>query len=119
MVTASSTNLFVPFWQASQLLSGNFIKINLSNANFNLVKYGNLTKAVYILSRYNPVERNYLSSSKVEVSKFTSLSWHSKRESEIIKNDRMSNQRSFYRKRQLYIDSICTTFKNNLFINSC
>ena len=83
MVAASSTNLFVPFWQASQLLSGNFIKRNFSNTNFNLVKYGNLTKAVYILSTYNPVGRNYLSSSKMEVIKFTSLSWHSQRESEI------------------------------------
>ena len=63
----------------------------MSNSNFNLVKYGNLTKTVYILSRYTPVGRNYLSSSKVEVSKFTSLSWHSQTESEIIKNDRISN----------------------------
>ena len=91
MVTLSSTNLFTSFRQTSQLLSGNFIKRNLSNSNFNLVKYGNLTKTVYILSRYTPVGRNYLSSSKVEVSKFTSLSWHSQRESEIIKNDPMSN----------------------------
>ena len=91
MVTASSTNSFTAFWQASQLLSGNFIKRNLTNWNFNLVKYGNLTKTVYILSKYTPLGRNYLVSSKLEVSKVTILSWHSQRESEIIKNDGMSN----------------------------
>ena len=85
MVTASSTNLFTLFWQASQLLSGNFIRRNLTDWNFSLVKYGHLTKTVYILSRYPPVCRIYLSSSKVEVIKFTSLLWHSQRESEIIK----------------------------------
>ena len=31
----------------------------------------------------------------------------------------MSNQRSFYTKRYLYIDSISTTLRNNLFKNSC
>ena len=58
MVTANSTNLFIAFWQGSQALSGHFIKRNLVNWSFDLVKYGNLTKTVYILSRYTPVRRN-------------------------------------------------------------
>ena len=46
------------FWQASQVLSGHFIITNLANWSFHQVKYGNLRKAVYILSRYTPVGRN-------------------------------------------------------------
>ena len=60
MITPSSTNLFIPFWQASQVLSGRFIvKRNLANWSFHLVKYGNLTKTVFIFSRYTPVGRNF------------------------------------------------------------
>ena len=59
MVTASSTNLFINFWQASQqVLSGHFVQRNLTNWSFHLVKYGNLTKTVYIFSRHTPVGRN-------------------------------------------------------------
>ena len=58
MVTASSSNLFILFWQASQKLSRRFIKRNLANWSFHLIKYGNLTKTVCILSRYTPVRRN-------------------------------------------------------------
>ena len=58
MVTANSTNLFILFGQSSQVLSGSFIKRNLANGSFNLVKYGNFTKAVYILSTYTPLRRN-------------------------------------------------------------
>ena len=66
MVTANPTNLFIVFWQGGQVLSGHFIKRNLINWSFHLVKYGNLTKTVYILSRYTPVRRNL---SKVVISK--------------------------------------------------
>ena len=48
------------------MLSGHFIKRNLANGSFNLVKCGNLTKAVYILSTYTPLRRNL---SKVDFSK--------------------------------------------------
>ena len=58
MVTANCTNLFITFWKGSQVLSGHFIKTNLVNWSFHLVKYDNLTKTVYILSRYTPVRRN-------------------------------------------------------------
>ena len=58
MVTANSTNSFILFWQGSQVLSGHFIKRNLVHWSFHVVKYGNLTKTVYILSRYTPVRRN-------------------------------------------------------------
>ena len=40
------------------MLSGHFIKRNLANGSIHLVKYGNLTKTVYILSRYTPLRRN-------------------------------------------------------------
>ena len=40
------------------MLSGRFIKRNLDNGSIHLVKYGNLTKTVYILSRYTPLRRN-------------------------------------------------------------
>ena len=58
MVTASSTNLFILFWQAKKVLSPRFIKINLANWRFHLVKFGNLTETLYVLSRYTPVGRN-------------------------------------------------------------
>ena len=58
MVTANSTNLFTPFSEGTQELSGHFIKGNLVNWSLHLVKYANLTNAVYILSRYTPVCRN-------------------------------------------------------------
>ena len=58
MVTANSTNLFILFWQSSQVLSGHFIKRNLANGSFNLVNCDNLTKAVYMLSTYTPLRRN-------------------------------------------------------------
>ena len=110
MVTANSTNLFIPFWEGSQVLSGHFIKGNLVNWSFHLVKYANLTNAVYILSRYTPVFRNlskvvffkvgwsdiwwkkycsffkvnYLNSSIAEVTKFAPLSWHLQKVWQII-----------------------------------
>ena len=59
MVTANSTNLFIVFWQGGQVLSGYFIKRNLVNWSFHPVKYVDLTKTVYILSRYTPVSRNF------------------------------------------------------------
>ena len=52
----------------------------MANSTFYLVKYVNMTEAVDILPRYD-----YLGSSKAEVSKFATLSWHSQRESEIKK----------------------------------
>ena len=102
MVTPNSTNLFTPFWEGSQVLSGHFITRNLVKWSFHLVKFANLTKAVYILSRSTPVCRNlskvvflkvgwsdiswkkycsffkvnYLSSRKAEVSKLAPLSWY-------------------------------------------
>ena len=57
MVTAYSTNLFIFFWQSSQVLSGHFIKRNLANGSIHLVKYVNFTKTVYILSRHKPLRR--------------------------------------------------------------
>ena len=102
MVTSSSANFFILFCKVSQVLQGPFIKSNVTNASFDLVKYDDWTKTVYILSRYTPVGTNltkvvlleavlsdicwkkyfcsfrvyYLSSSKAEVSKFATLSWH-------------------------------------------
>ena len=102
MVIASSTNLFILFWQASHVLWGHVMKKNLANWSFHIVKNGNLTKIVDITSRYTPVGRNfskiiffevgwpviwekkycsffkvyYLISSKAQVSKFATLSWH-------------------------------------------
>ena len=40
------------------MLSGHFIKKNLANGSFHLVKYGNFTKTVDSLSRYTPLRRN-------------------------------------------------------------
>ena len=62
---------------------------------------------------------NYLSFSKAEVSKFTTLKSHLQTEYPISKNDPMSNLKSFYLTRKLYIDSISTIFRNNLFTSSC
>ena len=39
------------------MLSGDFIKRNLANGSIHLVRYGNLTKTVYILSTYTPLRR--------------------------------------------------------------
>ena len=58
MVTGNSTDLFIPFWEGSQVLPGHFIKRNLVNWSFHLVKYANMTNAVDILSRYTTVFRN-------------------------------------------------------------
>ena len=44
---------------------------------------------------------NYLSSIKTEVSNFATLLWHWQKSSQIITNDRTSNERSFYIKKQL------------------
>ena len=102
MVTSSSTNLFILFCKVSQVLQGTFIKWNVTNSSSDLLKYDDWTKTVYILSRYTSVDTNltksvlfdavlsdicwkkyfcsfrvyYLSSSKAEVSKFPTLSWH-------------------------------------------
>ena len=145
MVTASYTNFFILFGPTSQVLSAHFIKRNLPNSSFHLVKYDNSTWTIYIFSRYRPLGTNltkvllfelvssdillnkyfsflkvyYWISRKTQVSKFTTLSLHSERESEILSNDRMSNERSVYGKPRMYIASISSTFRNNLFINSC
>ena len=58
MLTANSTNLFILFWGGSQVLSGYFIKRNLVNLSFHVLKYGTLKKTVYILSRFTPLRRN-------------------------------------------------------------
>ena len=58
MVIASSTNLFILFWQASQVLWGHVIQRNLASWSFHIVKNGNLTKTVYTTSRYTPVGRS-------------------------------------------------------------
>ena len=58
MVIASSTNSFILFWQASQVLWGHVLKRNLANWSLHIVKNGNLTKTVYITSRYKPVGRS-------------------------------------------------------------
>ena len=58
MLRASSTNLFILFAGGSQVLSQHFIKRNLVNLSFHLLKYGSLTKTVYILSRFTPLCRN-------------------------------------------------------------
>ena len=58
MLIASSTSLFLLFRQASQVLWGHFMKRNLANWGFHLVKNGNLTKTVYISCRYTSVGRN-------------------------------------------------------------
>ena len=117
MVTANSTNLFIPFWEGSQVLSGHFIKGNLVNWSFHLVKYANLTNEVYILSRHAPVCRNpskvvffkvawsdiswkkycsfnkvnYLSSSVAEVSKRAPLSRHLQKAEQITEINQTAN----------------------------
>ena len=58
MVIGSSNNLFILFWQASQALWGPFMKRNLANWCFHIVKNGNLTKTVSIPSRYTSISRN-------------------------------------------------------------
>ena len=58
MVIASSTNLFILFWQASQVLWGHFMKRNLVNWGFHLVKNSNFKKTVYISSRYTSIGTN-------------------------------------------------------------
>ena len=57
MLIASSTNLFILFRQASQVLWEHFMKINLANWSFHIVKNGNLKKTVYISPRYTSVGR--------------------------------------------------------------
>ena len=59
MIIASSTNLIILFWQARQVLSGHVMKRNLVNWSFHIVKNSNLSKTVYITSRYTPVGRNF------------------------------------------------------------
>ena len=102
MVTRSAANFFILFCKVSQVLQGTFIKSNVTNSSFDLVKYDDLTKTVYSLSRYTPVGTkltkvvlfqavlcdifwkkyfcsvrvDYLSSSKAEVSKFATFLWH-------------------------------------------
>ena len=58
MVITNSTNLFILFWQASQVLWGHFMKRNLANWGFHLVKNGNLTKTFHISSTYTSAGRN-------------------------------------------------------------
>ena len=58
MVIASSTNLFTLFRQASQVIWGHFMKRNLANWGFHVVKNGNLTKTVHISFTYTSAGRN-------------------------------------------------------------
>ena len=58
MVIASSTNLFILFRQASQVLWGHFMKRNLANWGFHIVKNGNSMKTASISSRYTSIGRN-------------------------------------------------------------
>ena len=58
MVIGTSTNLFTLCWQDSQVLWGHVMERNFANWGFHIVKNGNLTKTVYILSRYASVGRN-------------------------------------------------------------
>ena len=58
MVIASSTNLLILCWQASQVLWGHFMKRNLANWGFKLVKKSNSMKTVYIWSRYTSVDKD-------------------------------------------------------------
>ena len=58
MLIGSSTNFFILCEQGSQVLWGHFIKRNLANSSFHIVKNGNLTKTVYISSRYTSIGKN-------------------------------------------------------------
>ena len=86
-------------------------------SSFHLGTYNNCTLKVYILSRHTSVATNltkvvlfkkgltdvwskkysffftldYLSSGKAKISKFATLSWHSQKEQQNIKNDPISN----------------------------
>ena len=104
MVTSNYTNSFIPFCHVTKVLQGLFIKTNVTNSNFHLVTYDNRIKTLYISSRctslvatnltkkaffevvlsdiwykkfFSFFKFNSLSSSKMEVSKFAILSWHS------------------------------------------
>ena len=68
MVIASCTNLLILCWQGSQVLWGHFMKRNLANSSFHIVKNGNLTKTVYISSRYTSIGRNLSKIAFLEVS---------------------------------------------------
>ena len=48
MVTSSSTNFFIHFYQSSQVLQGPFIKTNVTKSSFHLVMHDNSMKTVYI-----------------------------------------------------------------------
>ena len=58
MVIATPTNLFILLSQASQILSEHFMKRNFPKWSFDIVKDGNLTKTVYISSRYTSIGQN-------------------------------------------------------------
>ena len=53
IATSSSTNFYKYFFcQGSQVMKKPFIKTNVTNSSFHLVKHDNWTKTVYDLSRY-------------------------------------------------------------------
>ena len=53
IATSSSTNFYKYFFcQGSQVMKKSFIKTNVTNSSFHLVKHDNWTKTVYDLSRY-------------------------------------------------------------------
>ena len=58
MVTSSSINFFILFSKVSQVRQGTFIKSNVTNSSFDLVKYDDWTKTIYILSSYTPIGTN-------------------------------------------------------------
>ena len=58
MVTSNSINFFIIFYKVSQVLQGTFINSNVTNSSFDLAKYDDWTKTVYILSRHTPVGTN-------------------------------------------------------------
>ena len=58
MVTSSSANFFILFCKVSQVLQGTYIKPNVTNSYFDLVKHDHWTKTFYILSRYTSVGTN-------------------------------------------------------------
>ena len=47
-ITSSSTNFFILFCKVSQVLQGTLIKSIVTNASFDLVKYDEWTKTLYI-----------------------------------------------------------------------
>ena len=73
MVITTPTNLFILLSQASQILSEHFMKRNFPKWSFDIVKAGNLTKTVYISSRYTSIGKNLSKIAFFEVGWFVIL----------------------------------------------